>query len=162
MEKIENVFLELDSYNCYGCSPVNDKGLHLKFFVDKEKEEVVSYYSADEIYAGFPEILHGGIQATLLDEIAFWVMFAFMKKMGFTTDMNIKFKRPVKTGEKLEIRGRITESSSKHAKIYGYILNREKKICTEAEVVYVIVNKELWMRNLGVRDLPDTFKGYFR
>ncbi|MCK5075741.1 MAG: PaaI family thioesterase [Calditrichia bacterium] len=161
MQKIKNIFLELPGYNCFGCGPANNHGLKLEFFLDEEKNEAVSYYQPEEHLVGFPGILHGGIQATLMDEIAFWVMFGLYKKMGFTTKMEIQFKRALNMANKVELRGKIVEKNDKSVKIKCWLSNSQKQICTEAIVEYVIVSKKLWIRNMGIADVPNSFKEYF-
>ena len=132
---------------------------HTIFMV--EKDEAVAYYKPEKHLAGFPGILHGGIQATLLDEIAFWVMFGLYKKMGFTTNMEVQYKRPLSMDNKVELRGEIVEKTEKFVKIKCWLLNSKNKICTEAFVEYVIVNKKLWMRNMGIETVPESFDDYF-
>ncbi|MCK5076133.1 MAG: PaaI family thioesterase [Calditrichia bacterium] len=161
MQKIKNIFLELPKYNCYGCSPSNNLGLKLEFYLDEEKNEAISYYKPEKHLVGFPGILHGGIQSTLIDEIAFWVMFGIYKKMGFTTKMEIQFKRPLNMDNKIELRGKIEEKNDKSVKIKCWLYNSQNKICTEAIVEYVIVSKKLWMRNMGIINIPASFEEYF-
>ena len=85
-----NAYSELEGYNCFGCSPTNPCGLKCRF-VD-EGEYVTCHWMPDENFQGFFHILHGGIQATLMDEIASWVIFSRMKTAGVTANMNIKYR----------------------------------------------------------------------
>src|SRR5690554_7450779 len=40
-------------------------------------------------------ILHGGIQATLMDEAAAWVVFVCLKTAGLTTELTTRYLKPV-------------------------------------------------------------------
>ena len=85
MEKLEmyNAYADLEGYNCFGCSPGNPYGLKCRF-VD-EGEYVTCHWQPSENYQGFFHILHGGIQATLIDEIASWAIFSREATAGVTT-----------------------------------------------------------------------------
>lgn len=54
-------------------------------------EGVVSYWEPDESYQGYFRVLHGGIQATLLDEISSWVVFVKVGTSGFTKSIHIDY-----------------------------------------------------------------------
>ena len=73
MRRINNPFVRYDGYDCFGCAPENPLGLALDFFEDGE--DLVATWEPGEHYQGYNRVLHGGIQATLLDEIASWVVF---------------------------------------------------------------------------------------
>ena len=75
--KMYNANADLEGYNCLGCSPTNPYGLKCKF-VD-EGEYITCHWVPSENYQGFFHVLHGGIQATLIDEIASWAIFSHEK-----------------------------------------------------------------------------------
>ena len=60
-------------YNCFGCNPDNPMGVHMHFYWDGE--QVISPWKANPNFVSWVDTLHGGIQATLLDEICGWVVF---------------------------------------------------------------------------------------
>ncbi|MGH2486393.1 MAG: PaaI family thioesterase, partial [Ktedonobacterales bacterium] len=51
---------------CFACGQRNDIGLRLVF--RREGEVIVTEYTPDARYQGFPGVAHGGVIATLLDE----------------------------------------------------------------------------------------------
>ena len=67
MKKIVNPYAKAGraEYQCFGCSPQNAKGLQMKFQLDGE--EVVSVWNPQKWAEGYMNVLHGGIQATLLE-----------------------------------------------------------------------------------------------
>lgn len=95
MRRLANPFLSIEGYHCFGCSPTNPHGLQMAFF--ETEESVVSYWDPKRRFEGFDSILHGGIQATLMDEIASWYVFVKLKTGGVTSGMSVKFGRPVRT-----------------------------------------------------------------
>ena len=78
----------------------------MEFFEDGD--DIVSFWKPDGNYQGWVNVLHGGIQATLMDEIAGWVVFRKLQLMGVTSKLEVKYKQPVRTTElQLTLRGRI-------------------------------------------------------
>ena len=82
MKKIKNPWLHLvdEGYNCFGCAPNNPWGLKLEAYEDGE--DIVALWTAHDNYQGWVKTLHGGIQATLLDEIAGWLVFRKLQTAG--------------------------------------------------------------------------------
>jgi uncharacterized protein (TIGR00369 family) len=92
--EIKNPFHKLEGYNCFGCSPDNALGLRMHFRI--EGDEVLCDWEPEDHLQGWVGILHGGIQATLMDEIASWYVFVMLQTAGVTSKMEVKLIRPVK------------------------------------------------------------------
>ena len=82
MKEIKNPFLDRKDYCCFGCSPANHIGLRMKFY--EEEEFVVSEWLPRSEFEGYANVLHGGIQATLMDEIASWTIYVKAGTGGVT------------------------------------------------------------------------------
>ena len=95
--KIINPYTKLPGYNCFGCSPDNTVGLQLQFF--EEDEYLVSEWMPKQHLSGYKNVLHGGIQATLLDEIASWAVQIKLRTAGVTANLNLRYKKPVLVDE---------------------------------------------------------------
>ena len=67
MEHLKNPYVGLEGYNCFGCAPHNPIGLHMEFYEDGD-DVVVKWQPHDNVQ-GWVDTLHGGVQATLADEI---------------------------------------------------------------------------------------------
>lgn len=95
MKKIKNPFADSrpEDYNCFGCSPGNIHGLQLHFWEDNG--EVLASWIPDSRFEGWKGIIHGGIQATLIDEVASWYVFVRLGTSGVTSDMSIRYKKPL-------------------------------------------------------------------
>lgn len=91
---IKNPFYKLEGYNCFGCAPENNLGLRMNFRM--EGDEVLCDWEPESHFQGWVGILHGGIQATLMDEIASWLVFVQLKTAGVTSRMEVKLIKPVK------------------------------------------------------------------
>ncbi|MCK5131594.1 MAG: PaaI family thioesterase [Candidatus Sabulitectum sp.] len=112
----------LDDDNCFACGSENPIGLKLKFRLDPENGTAVSETVIADHFNGWKGAVHGGIITTLLDEI---MVYACTSSGWFTVTGNIevRFHKPVPTGELLSITGRIEE-------------NRGRSICTSATLEF--------------------------
>ena len=143
MKKIINPWLGLvkDGYNCFGCAPTNRYGLKMEFYEDGD--DIVSFWNPSDDYQGWLHTLHGGIQATLMDEIAARVMARKLQCAGMTTNLEIKYKKPVPTGPgiRIEVRAHIREIRRNFAFVSAKILY-EGNVCSEAEMTYYCFSPE--------------------
>ena len=73
MKRIFNPWEGMEGYHCYGCDPHSPQGLRMEFYEDGD--DIVSVWKPRPEFQGWVDTLHGGIQATLADEISSWVVF---------------------------------------------------------------------------------------
>lgn len=130
-----------EGYHCFACAPCNEHGLHMEFYEDGD--EVVCYWGPKEQFQGWTDTLHGGIQATLIDETAGWVIARKMQTSGMTTNLNIKYKHPIPTTEdtKVEIRAHIKEMKRSFALMEASI-QCNGELCTTAELTFYCFTQE--------------------
>lgn len=141
MKKIANPFVKNhpNDYRCFGCSPRNDIGLRLEFY--DNGDEVVAFWEPQKRFEGYFNVLHGGIQATILDEIAAWVVNVKCQTAGVTSSLKVKYCKPIMlTSGRLTVRGRIMSLARRLATIQAQIENAEGVVLAEAEVVYFLFN----------------------
>lgn len=143
MRKIINPWIGLESegYNCFGCAPNNPYGLKMEFYEDGD--DIVSFWESSDNYQGWLHTLHGGIQSALIDELAGWLVARKLQTSGMTTNLNIKYKRPIATGRgiTLEIRAHLVETKRNFAFISAQI-SCNSQICTQGELTYYCFSKE--------------------
>ncbi len=155
--EIENIFTDLPQYNCYVCSPFHNNGLNLKFYYDKDEKVVFSPIIFHEENAGFPNVVHGGFQSMVLDEIMFWAAYYFQKKITVTANMNISFLSPVPTGIEFFAKSRILKASKRIYKIESWI-ELDQKVLSKAEGTFIKPTLEDFRKGLGVDRLDEKFE----
>jgi len=160
IREIENVFIDFPDYGCFACDPRNDLGLRMRFFADDERGEVFTRIKPEEHFAGFPGILHGGVQCALVDEVAFWAMFDRLKRIGVTVKVEMDFLNAVKTSSSLEVRGKIERIQGRRVFVNVKILSEEGEVCTRAKVVYYIPKKEIAFKIMGRERFKEKFLKY--
>jgi uncharacterized protein (TIGR00369 family) len=135
MKKLKNPFNGLEGYNCFGCSPGNPLGLHLEF--TEEGDEIVSRWEPDKNFQGYFNILHGGIQATLMDEIASWTVYVKVKTAGFTSRAEIRYLKNVGMDQgPLTLRSRVRQMRRNLADIEVKLFDRNDTLCAESLMTY--------------------------
>lgn len=148
MKKLQNPFVKLNGYQCFGCSPDNPHGLRLKFV--EEGDWITSSWEPADHFQGWLNTLHGGIQATLLDEIASWCVFAKLNTSGVTCEMEVKLKKQLMTNEgAVHLKAKIREMRRNIAVIDTYLYNSKMELCTEGVMHYYtfppkIASEKLW------------------
>jgi uncharacterized protein (TIGR00369 family) len=91
--------------NCLVCGDKNEIGMNLPFTYDGEA--AATEYTAEARFEGYKQILHGGILTALLDEVMAKAIFG-KKILVATVEIKVKFKKPVKTGQKIRLEGKYT------------------------------------------------------
>ena len=141
MKKIINPWIGIPKYNCFGCSPNNPFGLHMEFFEDGDY--IVSKWHPERNYQGWVDTMHGGVLSTLIDETCGWVVTRKMQTSGFTTSLNVKFRKAVSTNEPvLTIRANIVKQMRNLLFIHAEISNSQGEVCVEGETTYFLMNQE--------------------
>ncbi|MCD4746487.1 MAG: PaaI family thioesterase [Bacteroidales bacterium] len=142
MKKIINPYINKKEYNCFGCSPNNPYGLKMEFYEDDDY--IISEWQPDNLFQGYNNILHGGIQTTLIDEIASWVVQIKLKTSGLTSRIENKFIKPVYTNKgKITLKAYLKETKRRFAFIWVGLYDSEKKLCSEAIVTYFTYPKSI-------------------
>jgi len=63
---------------CYGCGPANQHGFHLKSFWSDDEQFIVAEFEPQPKYnAGFPNVMYGGLVASLIDCHSIWTAIGF-------------------------------------------------------------------------------------
>lgn len=141
MIKLKNPYARMPGYNCFGCSPDNASGLRMEFF--EEGEEVVSTWNPGTAFQGFHGVLHGGIQATMMDEIASWVVFVRLDTAGVTYQLKTRYKRPVRISEgPVTLKARLVQQRRSIASIEVILIDGSGAVCSEGMVDYFLMSRE--------------------
>jgi uncharacterized protein (TIGR00369 family) len=143
---------------CFGCGPVHPFGFHLAF--TREGDDVVTRFTPNDSYQGPPGIMHGGLVATLADELGAWACIVVLKKFGFTVSFNVRFLRPVRIGQVIEARGRVAKSTPRFADVVVEATQGTER-CFTSELRFTFLDKAGAERMLG-RELPPGWEAFAR
>ncbi len=127
----------MDGYHCYGCDPNSPQGLRMEFY--ENGDEIVSVWHPRPEYQGWVNTLHGGIQATLADEISSWVVFRKFQTSGVTSKMEVRYHKPIHTtDDHIVLRASVRRQRRNIVEIEVRIYDRHEVLCTEAVCVYFL------------------------
>lgn len=134
---------EIAKYSgCFVCGEKNRYGLKARFFFDEHTQKAVCDIIADELYAGYKNIFHGGITSTLLDEIMIKALLA-EGLFVVTAEMTVKFKKPVHSGDELHLEGWKVGRKGPIYLTQGRAVNQNGAIVAEAAGKYIMPNSDL-------------------
>jgi uncharacterized protein (TIGR00369 family) len=142
VKKIQNPYAKSgrDTYQCFGCSPNNPIGLKLDFWSDGDL--VIAKWLPHKSLEGFEDVLHGGIQATLMDEIGAWLVNIRLNTSGVTSKMETRYIKPVYVdGGPVFLCATLKEVRHKMAFIHVTLKNSEGILCAESHMLYYVMNK---------------------
>jgi uncharacterized protein (TIGR00369 family) len=85
---------------CFGCGGANSRGMKLTFELDEAAKRIRGAFRVGAEYQGGPGFVHGGIIATLLDEVMGKVN-RLRNVRAVTAELNVEYLRPVPVNEEL-------------------------------------------------------------
>lgn len=66
---------------CYGCGPANPDGLQIKSYFSEDGNYLIATFQPENKFnAGFPNVMYGGLVASLIDCHSIWTAIAFAYK----------------------------------------------------------------------------------
>ena len=122
---------------CFGCGQANPTGLHLEFLL-AEDSSVVCLALVPDTFEGPQGYLHGGIIATLLDE----VMSKAVRAQGFTAmtrHLGIDYQRPVPSGAPIRMEARLVRSEGRKHWTEASILDAEGTALAHGKGLFIEV-----------------------
>jgi uncharacterized protein (TIGR00369 family) len=129
---------EFEPHNCFACGSLNDGGLQLQLHLERERSW--AEVTLDDRFEGWVGIAHGGIIATILDEVMAWAIVA-EENWGVTARMTIDYKRPVRVGTRIRAEGWIVRSRRRLVETAGRIVDGAGTLLATAEAVYVAADE---------------------
>lgn len=124
---------------CFACGPANDRGLHL----DIQNDGDVTYveFTPDESWQGFGGVVHGGLVATVLDEVMAWELYGY-DDFAVTGRMEITYRKLVPVGQRLRASARLVQDRGRAKKVHAEIRDQDGGLLASADSVFVSIPAE--------------------
>jgi len=123
--------------SCFGCGSGNALGLGMKFYTDGRS--VASSLVVPEHLCGWSRVVHGGIVATILDEIMGWSAIYLMKKVALTKRLTVDYLKPTPVGQTLFVEGRASDQpDARHVVIQAAIHTPDNEISARSEGLFTL------------------------
>ncbi|MFH1524361.1 MAG: PaaI family thioesterase [Chloroflexota bacterium] len=132
-----------NSRMCFICGLENPVGLKLKIY-EIEPGVIETTYTAPEHFQSYPGILHGGIVATILDEISGRSQMGdpSLERFMFTAKLEVKYRKNVPIGQPLRIVGKAGKTRSRMAEAWAGIFDEEGTLLAEGNTLLVDIPTE--------------------
>jgi uncharacterized protein (TIGR00369 family) len=126
------------SKNCFVCGVDNALGLKTRFY-ETEGNELIALFSPLNEHQSYPNVMHGGISATILDEVIgrAIMMTTDSNTFGVTVNLNVRYKKPVPLGSELKVVSRITNDRGRIFEGTGELYLPNGEVAVEAEGKYM-------------------------
>jgi acyl-coenzyme A thioesterase PaaI-like protein len=127
------------SNRCIGCSTANPRSLQLRFL--RRGAGVEAHYTAPPDLNGAPGIVHGGIQAVMLDEAMGHAIRASteLDLWSVTVHLQLRYRRPVPTEVPLLLRAEVTGRDDRTVHVSGEILAEDEEVLTRGTAEFRLI-----------------------
>lgn len=137
--------------HCFVCGRKNVAGLDLTFQAVDGGVRVETAFP--DRYIGFSDRVHGGILSAVLDEAMGWSCTVRTGRMYFTSELKVRFKKPVAAEQPVRIEASCGEIRRWVARATGRLIGSDGELCVESEGVFCAVPADYFN---GIIDLLET------
>jgi len=140
------------THSCFVCGEANPLGLKLRFETDGRI--VTSRFRPVGEHIGFKGVVHGGLTATVLDEIMVWACAVATHQFAFCAELNVRYLLPLPPNEETVVTGELTANRK------GRIFEAKAALQNAAgQTVAEATGKYLPIKNLEAAQLVADFVG---
>ncbi len=125
---------------CFVCGVENEIGLQAKFY-DVDGIAQTEFITPSQ-FEGYKGLFHGGILATLLDEVMIKAVLA-RGIFAVTAEMTVRYKLPVPTGARVRFIGKIVAVKGRMYSTEGEALGDDGQVYAVASGVYLEAKPEM-------------------
>ena len=136
------------THSCFVCGESNPLGLKLRFRTDGRV--VTTRFTPRAEHIGFKGVVHGGLMATILDEIMVWACAVQTQRFAFCAELNVRFENPLAPGKEVLVTGELVEN--RRHRIFATkaaAQSADGKLLAEATGKYVPIKPEQLPPMLG-------------
>ncbi len=121
-------------HNCFACGAENPIGMRLH--IELSDGSARTTWTVGDDYVGWSDKAHGGIIATLLDEVMAWAPSSF-DSWAVTAEMTVRFRSPATPGEELRAEGRVVERRRRIYDVRGEVRGPDGRLIAEGRGRYL-------------------------
>ena len=152
-----------NSRDCFVCGLENPHGLHLHFYDDGEGK-VSAEYTVEKRFQGYPGTVHGGIIASMLDEVVGRTLMAGDPNHFFVSaKLTVRYRNAVPIGQPLKLSGWLVKDRGRTALAKAELRLPDGSIGAEAEAILVDapfqIAEEMDLESLGWKVYPEETSG---
>ncbi len=131
-----------NSHMCLICGLDNTAGVRASFY-NMEDGSVGGLFTFRPEHQSYPGRVHGGMLATMIDELAGRVLWVDEPdKIGVTMDIEVKYRKPVPYDTPLKGRGQYVQKLSRAYSAKCEIMDMDGNVLAEGIAKYLIMPAE--------------------
>jgi uncharacterized protein (TIGR00369 family) len=115
-------------HNCFACGRENPIGMGLH--IELGEGTATTTWVPGHDFVGWSDKVHGGIIATLLDEVMAWAPSSF-DSWAVTAEMTIRYRSPAAPGEALSAEGRVVDRRRRIYQVHGEVRGADGRLVAE-------------------------------
>lgn len=108
-----------NSKTCFVCGEENIAGLQLRFYLEDGLTKTV--FHPKPHHCGYPNVLHGGVVAALLDETMAWGANRALARMTVTGEITVRYLKPVPGDRDIHVWAEVTKANRRLVYARGVI-----------------------------------------
>lgn len=117
-------------HNCFACGGQNRIGMRLQIELGEGSARTTWTAGAD--FVGWEDKIHGGILATLLDEVMAWAPSSY-DSWAVTAEMHLRYRAPANPGEDLVAEARVMSRKRRIYEVHGEVHGEDGRLIAEAD-----------------------------
>jgi uncharacterized protein (TIGR00369 family) len=142
-----------EANHCFGCGGANSRGMQLTFEQDDAARRIKGLFRLSAEYQGAAGFVHGGIIATLLDEVMAKVS-RFSSEHAVTAELAIEYKRPVPVDEDIVVEGWEVNASERNRFREGEIRDTSGVVLARGRARFAVIDPARFRANAGADAQP--------
>jgi acyl-coenzyme A thioesterase PaaI-like protein len=127
---------------CLVCGPANPHGLGLSLQVDSQSGVVTVRFIPQAHHIGFPDIIHGGALAMVLDEAMVWTASWSGKRFCLCGQMIVRYRAAAGVEMRLTCQARVESARARLITTTAQATDDSGRLVASAEGKYVPLSKE--------------------
>ncbi len=120
---------------CFCCGADNARGLRLSIAYP-EKGTAETSLVVPDWFSGWRNMTHGGLFATLLDEIMAHACMAIARQ-AVTAEITVRYQKPVQTGARVRALGKVEEGRGRVLVTRGWIYDDGGAVVAEGSARFI-------------------------
>jgi uncharacterized protein (TIGR00369 family) len=121
-------------HHCFACGGTNPIGMRLRIEIGDGAARTT--WTAGDDFVGWSDKVHGGIIATLLDEVMAWAPSSF-DSWAVTAEMTVRYRSPAMPGEELRARAHVVERRRRIYDVRGEVIGADGRLIAEGSGRYL-------------------------
>ena len=117
-------------HNCFACGDKNPIGMRLH--IELGEGTATTTWTPGPDFVGWEDKVHGGLLATLLDEVMAWAPSSY-DSWAVTAEMHIRYRSPANPGEALTARGWVDQRRRRIYHVRGEVRGADGRLIAAAE-----------------------------